>query len=430
MLWMRSVGNWAKGYEMIITEEELLALLEPDVSLEPAFHPVSIYALDAVSHQAAKAAGVPDYASLHRTQPDPGWQWEGLFAAGAIALFDPASHAGATYLPQLMTPGQGIYQLSDPWLVGLQERAQGWRDWLATLQVLLLEDHPFQGACIQQEIQALGLPCQWVQDGEACLQALEHSEVRLLICDLSLAEQDAISLLMSHPQYLHSSLPIILLSVHDQTLIDGARRLLHDAGFNVLAALAKPLQSDDLLRLLKSLYLGPQRQRRQGVKRTIRSWQGKVRGQLGLLADAASSSSPIWLAVSGLPPHWEQLKTWLDQHGRQASELTLVIHWRDQLLNKADRFALVLQASLAGAQLALLLDSAQYLPFDKLERLPIQHLLLGQHLLPELEAMSVDSLLGRFIGRARELGIALYLDDPFNLLDASLWQDRGIAGRW
>ncbi|MNS81178.1 hypothetical protein D3C72_1148820 [compost metagenome] len=255
--------------------------------------------------------------------------------------------------------------------------------------------------------------------------------MRLLICDLSLAEQDAISLLMSHPQYQHSGLPIILLSAHDQTLIDGARRLLHDAGFNVLAALAKPLQSDDLLRLLKTLYLGPQRQRRlSGLKRTIRSWNGEVRGQLGLLADAASSSLPIWLAVSGLPPHWEQLKTWLEQHGRLAGELTLVIHRRDQLLSKADRFALVLQASLAGARLALLLDSIQHLPFDKLERLPLQHLLLGQHLLPELEAMATDSLLDRFIGRARELGIAIYIDDPFNLLDASPWQDRGITGRW
>ncbi|MNZ88389.1 hypothetical protein D3C78_1072790 [compost metagenome] len=78
----------------------------------------------------------------------------------------------------------------------------------------------------------------------------------------------------------------------------------------------------------------------------------------------------------------------------------------------------------------MLLDSIQHLPFDKLERLPLQHLLLGQHLLPELEAMATDSLLDRFIGRARELGIAIYIDDPFNLLDASPWQDRGITGRW
>ncbi|MFM5147290.1 response regulator [Aeromonas rivipollensis] len=416
---------------MIITDEELLALLESDVSQEPVFHPVSVYALDAVSHQAAKEAGLPAYASLHRTRPDASWQWEGLFAAGAIALFDPASHGGADYLPHLQTPGVGIYRLTDPWLEGLQAREQGWRDWLARLQILLLEDHPFQGACIQQEIQMLGLPCHWVQDGDGCLQALEEGGVGLLICDLSLAEQDAISLLMSHPQYRHSGLPIILLSAHDQTLIDGARRLLHDAGFNVLAALAKPLQSDDLLRLLKALYLGPQRQRRLGgLKRTIRSWQGGARGQLGLQADAASSPLPIWLAVSSLPPHWEPLKAWLEQHGRQASELTLVIHRRDNLLNQADRFALVLQASLAGARLALLLDNAQHLPFDQLERLPIQSLLLGQHLLPELEAMAADSLLARFIQRARELGMALYLDDPFNLQDPAQWQELGMAGRW
>ncbi len=62
--------------------------------------------------------------------------------------------------------------------------------------------------------------------------------------------------------------------------------------------------------------------------------------------------------------------------------------------------------------------------------MPLQHLLLGQSLLPSLEAMTPDSLLGRFINRARELGIALYLDDPFNLLDHNLWRDRGMAGRW
>lgn len=121
-----------------------------------------------------------------------------------------------------------------------------------------------------------------MQDGNACIKALAGGEVKLLVSDLSLVEQDAISLLMSQPQYQHSGLPIVLLSAHDQTLIDGARRLLHDAGFNVLAALAKPLLADDLLRLLKTLYLGPQRQRRlSGLRRTIRTWQGKRKGCSG-----------------------------------------------------------------------------------------------------------------------------------------------------
>lgn len=416
---------------MIITEEELLALLDEGRSLEPGFHPVSIYALDTVSHQAAKAAGVPEYASLHRIQPDPSWQWEGGLTASAIVLFEPSAHAGAGYLPQLLTQGEGVYRPEQPWLAALQARAQRWRDWLAGLKVLLLEDHSFQGPCIAQEIRGLGMPCQWVQDGDACLQALQEGEVGLLICDLSLAEQDAISLLMAHPQYRQRGLPIVLLSAHEQTLIDGARRLLHDAGFNVLAALAKPLRSQDLLRLLKSLYLGPQHALRQGSpKRIIRSWQGEALGQLGSLDDATASGLPLWLTLSGLPPHWEQLKAQLERQGRQARQLTLVIHKRDQLLAQAEGFALVLQASMAGGQLALLLDDAQHLPFDELERLPFQHLLLGRQLLRELETMAADSLLGRFLDRARMLGIALYLDDPFNGLDAAFWQDLGISGRW
>lgn len=414
---------------MIITEEELLALLESDVSQEPVFHPVSIHALDAASYQAARLQGVPTYASLHRTQPDPNWRWEGAFTTSAIALFDPQSHAGQPYLSRLMTQGQGIYRMTDSWLAELQAREQRWREWLGGLSVLLLEDHPFQGTCIVQEIQSLGLPCQWVQDGEGCLQVLAQGGVGLLICDLSLGEQDAIGLLMGHPQY--KTLPIILLSGHDQTLIDGARRLLHDAGFNVLAALAKPLNHGDLLRQLKTLYLGPTHlHKRNGLKRIIRNWQQDVLGQISLMADAASASHPIWLALSGVPPHWEQLKAWLDQHGRRADELTLIVHKRDQLLGRADRFALVLQASMAGGRLALLLDNAQELPFEELERLPLRYLLLGPHLLPELEAMAADSLLDRFLARARELGIGLYVDDPFNLQDAAHWQDRGIAGHW
>ncbi|MDX2127173.1 MAG: response regulator, partial [Aeromonas hydrophila] len=307
---------------MIITDEELLALLNSEETDERLFHPVTIYALDVVAYRTAKAVELPEFATLRRTRPDACWQWEGLFAAGAIALFDPDSHVGADYLPQLTAQAEGVYRLTDDWLAGVNGRYLAWQEWLAQTQVLLLEDHPFQGAHIQQEIKGLGVPCQWVQDGNACIKALAGGEVKLLVSDLSLVEQDAISLLMSQPQYQHSGLPIVLLSAHDQTLIDGARRLLHDAGFNVLAALAKPLLADDLLRLLKTLYLGPQRQRRlSGLRRTIRTWQGEEKGLLGLLSDPPSPL-PIWLAVTGLPPRWERVREWLVQQGREPGELT------------------------------------------------------------------------------------------------------------
>ncbi|MGL6466574.1 diguanylate cyclase domain-containing protein [Aeromonas hydrophila] len=152
---------------MIITDEELLALLNSEETDERLFHPVTIYALDGVAYRTAKAVELPEFATLRRTRPDACWQWEGLFAAGAIALFDPDSHVGADYLPQLTAQAEGVYRLTDDWLAGVNGRYLAWQEWLAQTQVLLLEDHPFQGAHIQQEIKGLGVPCQWVQDGHA-----------------------------------------------------------------------------------------------------------------------------------------------------------------------------------------------------------------------------------------------------------------------
>ena len=414
---------------MIITDEELLALLDSEEHEAAGFCPIVLYALDRTSHELASAMTLPSYVTLIRTQPDACWQWQGLFAAGAIALYDPGAHQQTDYLPQLQQH-EGIYAIGEDWQGGLVASYRDWCNWLAARKILLLEDHPFQGVQMQQTIAALGLSCQWVQDETTCLAALEAGDISLLVCDLSLVEQDAISLLMSQPQLQEAGLPIVLLSAHEQTLIDGARRLLHDAGFNILAALAKPLDCDALLRLLRGLYLGPLRQQRlSGQRRTIRLWQGAVLGQLGLLS-SPGFQHPVWLAVTGLPSRWEALKEWLAEQSRTPSELTLLIHRRDHLLSNADRFALVLQASLAGSKLALLLDSSQHLPFDLLERLPLQAVLLGQGILPELDALPPDSLLGRFMTRIGELGITIYLDDPYNLLDVEVWRDRGIAGRW
>ncbi|WP_042011440.1 response regulator [Aeromonas fluvialis] len=414
---------------MIITDEELLALLDSEEHAAAEFFPVLLYALDQASHELAKSTTLPSYVALQRTQPDACWQWEGLFAAGSIALYEPAAHLQADYFPELQHH-QGVYAIGEDWLGGLAASYRDWRNWLAAKRVLLLEDHPFQGEQLQQTIAALGLSCQWVKDEAACLAALEAGDTNLLVCDLSLVEQDAISLLMNQPQLQEAGLPIVLLSAHEQTLIDGARRLLHDAGFNVLAALAKPLDEQELLRLLRGLYLGPLRQHRlSGQRRTIRHWQGEVQGQLGLLSSPATPH-PVWLAVTGLPSRWEALKEWLMEQSRSSSELTLLIHRRDNLLSNGERFALVLQASLAGSKLALLLDNSQHLPFDLLERLPLSALLLGQAFLPEIASLAMDSLLGRFMARVRELGIAVYLDDPYNLLDAEVWREHGIAGRW
>jgi CheY-like chemotaxis protein len=413
---------------MIITDEELMALLESPTEQESGFHTLTLYALDNSAYEAARAAGLPDHVSLWRARPDASWQWSGLFATGAIALYDPGEHDGTDYLAAMTQDHEGIYRLDQDWQAALALHQQQWLAWLADFELLLLEDHPFQGAQLEQQIQQLGLPCRWVQDGANCLRVLAEGKTRLLLCDLSLAEQDAISLLLANRQY--QTLPVILLSAHEQTLIDGSRRLLHDAGFNVLAAIAKPLLGDELLRQLKGLYLGNQRLRRlKGLRRTVRTWQGQGVGTLSL-----KSNPPLqgehWLPFTGCAPDWQTLKAWLDSLDRAPSALTLVIQRRDALLGDQAAFALVLQASLAGVKLALLLDNGEHLPFDLIERLPFQQLLLGQPLLQEWERAAPDSLLGRFMARVREIGIDIYLDDSVKLLDEESWRTRGAAGYW
>ena len=214
---------------MIITDEELMALLESPTEQESGFHTLTLYALDNRAYEAARAAGLPDHVSLWRARPDASWQWSGLFATGAIALYDPGEHDGTDYLAAMTQDHEGIYRLDQDWQAALALRQQQWLAWLADFELLLLEDHPFQGAQLEQQIQQLGLPCRWVQDGANCLRVLAEGKTRLLLCDLSLAEQDAISLLLANRQY--QTLPVILLSAHEQTLIDGSSRQIGRASW-------------------------------------------------------------------------------------------------------------------------------------------------------------------------------------------------------
>ncbi len=105
---------------MIITDEELLALLNSEDPGLAGFRPIALYALDCASYEMAKQATLPNYVALHRTQPDACWQWEGLFSAGAIALYDPDSHRTADYFPQLQLHN-GIYAIEEDWQGGCSQ---------------------------------------------------------------------------------------------------------------------------------------------------------------------------------------------------------------------------------------------------------------------------------------------------------------------
>jgi N-acetylglutamate synthase-like GNAT family acetyltransferase len=125
--------------------------------------------------------------------------------------------------------------------------------------------------------------------------------------------------------------------------------------------------------------------------------------------------------------NWEAVKQWLAEEGRSPAELTLVVRSQDALLSLPERFSLALQARLAGATLALLIDRPERLSFELLERLPLEAILLGYRVQPQLDH---GGLLDSFLQRTRERGCQIYLDDPYALLDARWWEERGFHGRW
>ncbi|MDO2951496.1 response regulator [Aeromonas simiae] len=406
----------------IISDEELSALLD-GVGESEEFRPLTLYALDEASFRAVSAHSLPHGVVLLCADPQLDWQWMHWFGSTQFALYDPAQHVGRLYMTAL-AQAPGVLSIDEPWLESLEQAMARWSQWLAGQQILLLEDHPFQGEQIAQQIRSTGASCVLVQDGQQWALELARQPFDWLICDLALAEDDAIHLLGQSG----TQTPVILLSGHDQVLIDGAARLLGEKGIPVVGAFTKPLDLARLLPILLQAYGGrPRLPTNRFRLRHIRSWEGLTLGTLGRLSDLPLASDPAWLLLGSLGMNWEALRQRLEVGGGAAERLTLLIRPQDDLLQHQEHFSLALQARLAGAELALLIDRPEYLSFELLERLPLSALLLGRRLLPMLEQ---EGWLESFLQRARDKELRLYLDDPYALLDSVWWEGRGFHGRW
>lgn len=408
----------------IISDEELYALLEGVDAEGEEFRPLCLYALDDESYRQARRQSLPAELSLRRVEPQAHWQWSSWFGKSQFALYSPALYSNSP-LNTVLHHAHGVLPVDGPWRDVIDEALLAWHQWLASQRVIVLEDHPFQGSQIAALIRQMGPACDLVADGAGLLMALKQPQYDWLISDLALAGDDAIHVLGSHPSL---SLPVILLSAHDQTLVDGAARLLADKGVRVVGAFTKPLEPSRLLPVLYQMYEGrPTLPARRTDSRRIQNWSG---ASLGVLA-TRSATVPVgerrWVLLASLDMNWEAVKQWLAEQGRSPAELTLVVRSQDALLSLPDRFSLALQARLAGATLALLIDRPERLSFELLERLPLEAILLGYRVQPQLDH---GGMLDSFLQRTRERGCQIYLDDPYALLDARWWEERGFHGRW
>ncbi|ENY72240.1 two-component system response regulator [Aeromonas diversa CDC 2478-85] len=405
----------------IITDEELTALLGGAQGESAGFQPVTLYALDDRSYRAALASRLPADIALLRTEPSNDWQWGSWFGKSQFLLFSPELHLGRVYWDAL-NENEGILSLDTHWMPRLEHALLAWREWLGRQRVLILEDQPFQGAQMAEQIRALGPKVTLVRDERELSAALEAEPVDWVVSDLALAHDDAIRVL---GRQIRVAAPVILLSGHDQALVDGAAQLLSLRGVEVVGAFTKPLEMHRLLPLLLRGYEGaPAPHLRPSQSRRVRTWGGEVIGVLG--RPDASVPAPLsrWLLLASLDKEWSALRQQAEGEG---GRWTLVIRPQDELLARPERFSLALQARLAGASLALFVDSRETLSFELLERLPLDAILVGAHLLPLIEQ---GGLIEHFIERARAKGCQLYLDDPYGLLDDDMWQGRGFQGRW
>lgn len=147
---------------------------------------------------------------------------------------------------------------------------------MRSLNVLILEDHPFQLMALHQMLNANGVfNVMTAETVEAARQSLaSKGPVDIAICDLYLEQGDALELIRELGE-LRQAQVLILLSSAQPDVLEGVASMARQAGLNVLRCLPKPasaqLVGQLLTACLQHLRPGPQ----------VVSWD-KVRQLLGL----------------------------------------------------------------------------------------------------------------------------------------------------
>ena len=147
---------------------------------------------------------------------------------------------------------------------------------MRSLNVLILEDNPFQLMALHQMLNANGVfNVMTAETVEAARQSLaSKGPVDIAICDLYLEQGDALELIRELGE-LRQAQVLILLSNAQPDVLEGVASMARQAGLNVLRCLPKPASAQLVGQLLTAclhhLRPGPQ----------MLSWD-KVRELLGL----------------------------------------------------------------------------------------------------------------------------------------------------
>jgi CheY-like chemotaxis protein len=134
-----------------------------------------------------------------------------------------------------------------------KERADQAHDDSALLRVLILDDDPFTLSVLQDMLAVHGHYDATTQtDARRALRMLAAPSPDLLICDLSMPDMDGIEFMQAAAQAGYGG-AVLLLSGMDLGVRTAAEHLGRAHGLNLVGAYRKPLQQDQLDRVLTAL---------------------------------------------------------------------------------------------------------------------------------------------------------------------------------
>lgn len=136
------------------------------------------------------------------------------------------------------------------------------------MRILLVDDEPFEIKLLARQLELAGctdlVRCESAEQALAVLER-EGDEVGLLFCDLQMPGMDGVEF-VRHLARIRYRGALALISGEDERILQTVERLAQAHGIRVVAALAKPVASDQLRRALlatREAHDGPSRRARR-----------------------------------------------------------------------------------------------------------------------------------------------------------------------
>lgn len=125
---------------------------------------------------------------------------------------------------------------------------------LSVSKILVVDDDPLSRLKITSFFEEHTVKAVWeAADGTAAISILnEHDDIDLIVSELHMPETDGIEFI-EHLHTIDCQTPFLIVSSADSNMLRAAQVLANAKNLNLIAALSKPLNVEELERILRNL---------------------------------------------------------------------------------------------------------------------------------------------------------------------------------